>query len=407
MITSFFKPKKRSSSSLSKHSEATTEMDPKSDSDTTMTTTSDDVAAEAGEEEYGGQNQNQKKRSKISHNPLPTLTSRRRSSISTTTTSPYTPEVQELISHLHDGTGWKEALASTTTSLFTTPAFVQLAQFVAQERRLSHTIIYPPACDTWTALNACPLDQVKVVILGQDPYHGPGQAHGLCFSVRPHIRPLPPSLKNIYQELLNDPNIEQFGVGTPTTSSTSTTTTTTTTLTTKSAKQQTLPFSSKPQRNGSTSTTKNVTTRRCPPSHGHLIRWAQQGVLLLNTVWTVQKGKAQSHQNKGWELVTTTVLRTLLATATANKNNNKNKPIVFLIWGKPAWKRIQEVMASSSSTKNNKNNIVLISTSHPSPLGARKTDTPFLGSQCFSRCNTALERMGMTTIDWNVDGPLP
>ena len=268
--------------------------------------------------------------------------------------NPYAPEaVQELLSSLNDTGGWKSALRSTWESR----DFAKLAEFVARER--ASQTIYPPAADLWTSLNSCPLDQVKVVIVGQDPYHGPGQAHGLCFSVRPQVRPIPPSLKNIYLELATDPNVHF-----------------------DPAKGETPP---------------QTYSNHAIPPHGHLIRWAQQGVLLINTVWSVRRGKPQSHQKQGWEQVTSAILRTVLASRRKGKKDDK---VVFLLWGKPALERVQKLQADLSRA-------VILSSSHPSPLGARKTSTPFIGSQCFGMCNFALQRMGQTPIDWNVDGPLP
>jgi uracil-DNA glycosylase len=227
---------------------------------------------------------------------------------------------------------WQKSLNRT----FDSASFRQLAQFVANER-VGKTI-YPPAQDTFAALTLTPLERVRVVIVGQDPYHGPGQAHGLCFSVLPG-QAIPPSLKNIYKELREDPDVD---------------------------------FSA-------------------TPSHGHLSRWAKQGVLLLNTVMTVQKGNANSHKKKGWEEVTDSIIRAV--------DRRGNDGVVFLLWGKPATAKAQNLIGSASKH-------TVICTSHPSPLGARKTNSPFLGSRCFSRCNEALCKKGYKPIDWNVDGPL-
>jgi uracil-DNA glycosylase len=187
------------------------------------------------------------------------------------------------------------------------------------------------------------MDKVKVVIVGQDPYHGPNQGHGLCFSVRKGVD-IPPSLKNIYKELQNDPHVD-------------------------------FP------RNGKM------------PTHGYLERWARQGVLLLNTVLTVRRGEANSHQKKGWEDVTDEILRALAK----DRKQNNNQGLVFLLWGKPAAKKIESVLGQGGQNR------VIISTSHPSPLGATKTTSPFLGSKCFSRANEALVEMGLEPVDWNVD----
>ena len=190
------------------------------------------------------------------------------------------------------------------------------------------------------------MDQVKVVIVGQDPYHGPNQGHGLCFSVRKGIQ-VPPSLKNIYKELSNDPDVD-FPQG------------------------------------GQI------------PTHGYLEHWARQGVLMLNAVLTVRRGEANSHKKKGWEDVTDEILRVL-----ARDRKESGRGLVYLLWGKPASMKIESVLGGGTN-KNRK----IITTSHPSPLGATKTNSPFLGSKCFSRANQALVEMGMDPIDWNVDAKL-
>lgn len=240
-------------------------------------------------------------------------------------------ESLQLLNSLPKDNVWRQALQA---KLFKTPAFARLAKFVATEQQGKHTI-YPPPQDIWTSLNLCTLDQVKVVIVGQDPYHGPGQAHGLCFSVKPG-HAIPPSLRNIYKELSTD--IDGFQT----------------------------------------------------PKHGHLVRWAQQGVLLINTVWTVRRGQANSHKKQGWETVTAKVLQAL-----------RQRPCVFLLWGKPATQCVEQAIPVKPAHH------VRLASSHPSPLGATKTKAPFIGSRCFSRCNAALKKMGYEPIDWAVDGPLP
>lgn len=157
---------------------------------------------------------------------------------------------ESLHQRINLGPGWQEALADE----FQKPYMAELAQFLKEERRLMS--IYPPAALVFNALHQTPLDRVKVVILGQDPYHGPGQAHGLCFSV-PKGVPLPPSLRNIFKEAVDDAGIP-------------------------------------------------------PPPHGCLLDWAQQGVLLLNATLTVRQGQANSHAGKGWERFTDEVIRCLL-----------------------------------------------------------------------------------------------
>lgn len=202
--------------------------------------------------------------------------------------------------------------------------------------------MYPPAVDTFSALNLTPLDNVKVVIVGQDPYHGPNQAHGLCFSVRKGVY-VPPSLKNIYKELLEDKKVSNF-------------------------------------------------TRM--PTHGFLERWAKQGVLMINTVLTVRRGEANSHKKKGWEMVTDEIIR-----AVDRRAKETGKGVVFLLWGNPAAEKAKTALRGTSRHH-------IICTSHPSPLGARKTKSPFLGSKCFSRANEALKGFGYDEIDWCVDGDL-
>jgi uracil-DNA glycosylase len=226
--------------------------------------------------------------------------------------------------------------------------------------------VYPPVQDTFSALNWTPLDQVKVVIVGQDPYHGPNQAHGLCFSVRKGIR-TPPSLRNIYKELKQDSAMDNFS---------------------------------------------------SIPDHGYLERWAKQGVLMINTVMTVRQGEANSHKKKGWELVTDEIIRAVDRRAKQNRQQQQDGEggaagggVVFLLWGKPATEKCQTALGVSLYNKNNDSSGVqshrnIICTSHPSPLGATKTKSPFMGSHCFSRCNEALEAMGHTPIDWRVDGKL-
>ncbi|MDA0370286.1 MAG: uracil-DNA glycosylase [Actinomycetota bacterium] len=165
-------------------------------------------------------------------------------------------------------TDWNPLLRSE----FDEPYWHELQRFVADERR--NGPVFPPADDVFTALHLTPYADVKVVILGQDPYHGPGQAHGLCFSVRRGVT-IPPSLRNVYQELRND-------LGVPT------------------------------------------------PSHGNLEHWARRGVLLLNTTLTVRSGQAASHQGKGWERFTDRVISTV---------NDKHERVVFLLWGAPSRKK--------------------------------------------------------------------
>jgi uracil-DNA glycosylase len=310
MITSFFKPK--------------TKKPLKSSPSSTSDSSSDSAGKRSRDNDCAAEKD-------VDH---AVLASPKRLKGSKTSPSVKSQSVQHLVSYLdtHDGAlTWKTQLASH----FQLSSFAKLADFVAAERR-SHTI-YPAPCNTFAALNLCALDKVKVVIVGQDPYHGPNQAHGLCFSVE-RGQPVPPSLKNIYKELREDPAINF---------------------------QQ--------------------------PNHGCLLRWAKQGVLMLNSVLTVRKGEANSHAKKGWEAVTDEIIR-----AVDRCSKEQGKGVVFLLWGKPATAKAQGVLQTS-------NRHTIICTSHPSPLGASKTKTPFLGSRCFSRCNAILEKAGSDPIDWNVD----
>ena len=180
--------------------------------------------------------------------------------------------------------------------------------------------------DIFNALKAAPYSKVRVVILGQDPYHEPGQAHGMCFSVRPGV-PLPPSLQNIYKELYSDLGIE-------------------------------------------------------PSNSGYLMRWAEQGVLLLNTVLTVRAHQANSHRGKGWEQLTDRVIELL---------NDREQPMVFMLWGANA----RSKKALITNPKH-----LIIESAHPSPLSAHGG---FFGSRPFSRCNALLAKNGMEPIDWRVE----
>lgn len=222
---------------------------------------------------------------------------------------------------------WKAALVAE----FKKPYFNRLVTFLEGEKKAGK-VVYPPVNQLFSSLELCPLDKVKVVCIGQDPYHGPGQAHGLAFSVVKGVA-IPPSLKNMIKEAASDENLSPR------------------------VKDQ--------------------------PGHGNLENWAKQGVLMLNTCLTVRKGEANSHQKKGWEEFTDAVVRALA----------KKEGIVYLLWGNPASAKC----ANINMTKN-----TAIKTSHPSPLGAYKTDKPFMGSKCFSRCNTALSTQGKSMIDWNL-----
>lgn len=217
---------------------------------------------------------------------------------------------------LHES--WREALADQ----FAAPHMQGLKAFLEAEKATGKRI-FPKGSDYFRALDLTPLDQVKVVILGQDPYHGEGQAHGLCFSVQPGVR-TPPSLVNIYKEMESDLGIARAG-------------------------------------------------------HGFLEHWARQGVLLLNSVLTVEMGRAASHQGKGWELFTDAIVR-LVA--------QKEEPVVFLLWGAYAQRKAGFVDQSRH---------LILKSAHPSPLSAHNG---FLGSRPFSQANAFLEAQGRGGIDW-------
>lgn len=210
---------------------------------------------------------------------------------------------------------------------FEQPYMGELKQFLLAEREKGRTI-FPRASNWFRALDLTPLDQVRVVILGQDPYHGPGQAHGLCFSVPPGVRP-PPSLMNIFKELQSD-----LGV--------------------------------------------------TPSRHGLLEHWAKQGVLLLNSVLTVELGQAASHREKGWERFTDAVVRLV---------NEKDMPVVFMLWGSYAQKKAAFVDASKH---------LVLKAPHPSPLSAH---SGFFGCRHFSKANAFLESRGIQPIDWALPEP--
>lgn len=216
-------------------------------------------------------------------------------------------------------TSWKKALRAE----FTKNYFRDLIQFIDFEYK--NYTIFPPKHQIFNAFKFTPFNDVKVIILGQDPYHGAQQANGLSFSV-PEGCPLPPSLKNIFKELHTDLN---------------------------------LPIS----------------------QNGNLESWAKQGVLLLNTSLSVRKGKAASHQKKGWENFTDAVIRIL---------GEEKEHLVFNLWGNPAHQKADSI---------DKNKHFIIQTSHPSPLSAYRG---FLGSKVFSKTNQYLSKVGKTTIDWEI-----
>lgn len=206
---------------------------------------------------------------------------------------------------------------------FGKPYYAQLYRKIKEE--YGRYVIYPPSSDILNAFSLTPLSKVKVVILGQDPYHEPGQAHGLCFSVKPGIT-IPPSLVNIYQELHDDLGCYI-------------------------------------------------------PDNGCLTSWAEQGVLMLNTILTVRAHQAFSHRGLGWEQFTDAAIRIV---------NKQDRPVVFMLWGRPA--------QAKSIMLNNPRHLVLKS-AHPSPLSAYKG---FFGSRPFSAANRFLEANGLEPIDWQI-----
>jgi uracil-DNA glycosylase len=206
---------------------------------------------------------------------------------------------------------------------FQSPYYEQLQHFLREER-LAQTI-YPPTEEVFSALQLTSFADTKVVILGQDPYHGSGQAHGLSFSVKPGIA-IPPSLRNMYKELESD-----IGCSTP--------------------------------------------------NHGYLKSWAEQGVLLLNTVLTVRETLPNSHKGKGWERFTDRIIQTL---------SGREQPVIFILWGSHA----QSKAALIDSTRH-----VIVASAHPSPLSAYRG---FFGSKPYSHVNACLKSFGMTEINWQL-----
>jgi uracil-DNA glycosylase len=214
---------------------------------------------------------------------------------------------------------WQSILAAELTK----PYFTKLQTFLAEER-LTQTI-YPPEEDIFSAFALTPYEQVNVLLLGQDPYHAKNQAHGLCFSVKPGIKP-PPSLVNMYKELKQDVGLEI-------------------------------------------------------PNHGYLITWAKQGILMLNAVLTVREHTPNSHKNQGWEIFTDAVI---------SQVNEKTDPVVFVLWGGYAQKKLKLIDTSRH---------IVVQSAHPSPLSARNG---FFGSKPFSAINSALRSCGKPEIDWQL-----
>ncbi len=216
---------------------------------------------------------------------------------------------------------WKKVLNDE----FDKPYMQSLKIFLLEQKQQGQ-VVYPSGPEIFKALDSTHLDKVKVVILGQDPYHGPNQAHGLCFSVNKGV-PIPPSLKNIYKELHQD-----------------------------------IGF--------------------IVPQHGHLQSWADQGVLLLNSVLTVNRAQAASHQGKGWEVFTDKIIEKL---------NEQHKNVVYMLWGAYAQKKGRNI--------DYDNNLILKSV-HPSPLSAHRG---FFGCRHFSQCNAYLLAHGKEAVNWQIN----
>lgn len=208
---------------------------------------------------------------------------------------------------------------------FNKPYYRDLYRFVKEE--YSTKVVYPPADDIFNALHLTPLKDVKVLILGQDPYHNEHQAHGLSFSVLPDQKDIPPSLQNIYKELQEDLGCYV-------------------------------------------------------PNNGYLKKWADQGVLMLNTVLTVRAHEPNSHQGRGWENFTDAIIQAV---------NQKDEPVVYMLWGKPAQSKIPML----TNPKH-----LILKAPHPSPLSAYRG---FFGCRHFSKCNEFLSQNGLEPIDWQIE----
>jgi uracil-DNA glycosylase len=247
---------------------------------------------------------------------------------------------------------WKLALAGE----FEKPYFSKLADFVRNE--YENEVVYPPPKFIFQAFELCPFDTVKVVILGQDPYHGPKQANGLCFSVSKKIS-IPPSLQNIYKEIQNDLGVMPYGHGTPFGI-----------------------FDSSPtgeSQKSSKGLAERVPPRSSPPSNGDLTHWAEQGILLLNATLTVRANTPGSHQHRGWEEFTDAVIQTL---------SDKKENLVFLLWGRYA----QEKGAKIDTKKH-----LILTAAHPSPFSAYNG---FFGCRHFNKTNEYLKKHGKPPIEW-------
>ncbi len=217
---------------------------------------------------------------------------------------------------------WHAVLSDEIAS----PYIKDLKTFIAQQRG-SNVPVYPPEEEVFNAFRLTPFEKVKVVIMGQDPYHGPGQAEGLCFSVKPGVQ-IPPSLRNIYKELNADLGLSI-------------------------------------------------------PQHGSLVKWAEQGVLLLNATLTVTQGAPKSHFGRGWEQFTDAVIKKLF---------DRKDPVVFVLWGNSAKQKCQNILLSRPSAHK------ILTSAHPSPLSA----TRFFGCRHFSKINETLVEWGKEPIDWNL-----
>lgn len=224
--------------------------------------------------------------------------------------------------HLADIPTWSPIIEK----FFASPDGLKLQEFL-KARRSEKAVIYPP--DPFFAFRMVPLNKVKVVILGQDPYHGEGQAHGMAFSVLPGVQ-VPPSLRNIFKEL-----------------------------------ERSLGISI--------------------PKSGYLKPWADQGVLLLNTILTVEQGKPMSHAGKGWEKLTDSIIQTVA---------DQESPKVFLLWGKPAQNKKALIEAGKGIN-------LILESNHPSPLSANRPPVPFLGNDHFVKANSWLESKGATPVNWD------
>ncbi|MFZ4401273.1 MAG: uracil-DNA glycosylase [Bacteroidales bacterium] len=214
---------------------------------------------------------------------------------------------------------WKEVLKNEFESEY----FMKLKEFLVIEKK--EFIVYPPGSQIFSAFDLTPFDNVKVVILGQDPYHGAGQAHGLCFSVQNGVKP-PPSLQNIFKEIESDIGVKTSG-------------------------------------------------------SGNLEKWAQQGVLLLNATLTVRANLAGSHQHKGWEIFTDTVIKTL---------SDKKEKLIFLLWGN---------YAQAKESLISKQKHYILKAAHPSPFSVYRG---FFGCKHFSKTNELLRGMGEKEIEWKI-----